>query len=125
MGQQQLLILILVTVIVGIAAIVAIDTLEETRINANYDAIRQEILQAHNQAVVWAGRPQSFGGGGGGYTGMTLADILLAEETEHAAYELEEAEGQSYTINAQSSYGFTVTATAESREVEFERSDED
>ena len=45
MGQQQLLLVILVTIIVGIATVVAINTFSSASEQANIDAARQDMLQ--------------------------------------------------------------------------------
>jgi len=43
MGQQQLLLVILVTIIVGIATVVAINTFGAAADSANLDAVRQDM----------------------------------------------------------------------------------
>ena len=43
MGQQQLLLVILVTIIVGIATVVAINTFGTAADNANIDAVRNDM----------------------------------------------------------------------------------
>ncbi|MDZ7806938.1 MAG: hypothetical protein U5K71_07465 [Gracilimonas sp.] len=43
MGQQQLLLVILVTIIVGIATVVAINTFGSAADSANLDAVRQDV----------------------------------------------------------------------------------
>ncbi|MDZ7715010.1 MAG: hypothetical protein U5J95_02240 [Balneolaceae bacterium] len=44
MGQQQLLLVILVTIIVGIATVVAINTFSSASDSANVDAVRGDLL---------------------------------------------------------------------------------
>lgn len=44
MGQQQLLLVILVTIIVGIASAVAITTFSSASDSSNVDAVRQDML---------------------------------------------------------------------------------
>ena len=84
MGQQQLLLVILVTILVGIATVVAINVFGSAAENANRDAVRQDLLQAAAGAqAVWS-KPVLLGGAGrnfseiGGDDGGTLtdADIL-------------------------------------------------
>ena len=62
MGQQQLLLVILVTIIVGIATVVAINIFGTAAEQANRDAVRQDLLSAGAQAqALWA-RPGMMGG---------------------------------------------------------------
>jgi len=62
MGQQQLLLVILVTIIVGIATVVAINIFGTAADQANRDAVRQDLMAASVQAqAVWA-RPTLMGG---------------------------------------------------------------
>ena len=111
MGQQQLLIVILVTIIVGIATFVAIDTMQASYNLSVYEAIQQDILQTQANAIAFLRKPAMMGGGGGSYIGMTLQDILLPEQNENAAYELDEISANSFVVNATTVYGFSVKAT--------------
>ena len=71
MGQQQLLLVILVTIIVGIATVVAINIFGTAAEQANEDAIRQDLLTATTQLQgLWA-RPAMMGGLGGSFTNDT------------------------------------------------------
>ena len=78
MGQQQLLLVILVTILVGIATLVAFNVFGTAAEEANRDAVRQDILAAAAQTqAIWT-RPQMMDGAGGDFVaaGMTAADIL-------------------------------------------------
>ena len=64
MGQQQLLLVILVTILVGIATVVAINIFGTAADQANRDAVRQDLLAAVGQAqAIWQ-RPSAMGGYG-------------------------------------------------------------
>ena len=79
MGQQQLLLVILVTIIVGIATVVAINIFGTAADQANRDAVRQDLMGAAAQAQgIWA-RPAMMGGVARdfGNTDMLSADELL------------------------------------------------
>ncbi|MDZ7757446.1 hypothetical protein [Rhodohalobacter sp.] len=117
MGQQQLLLVILVTIIVGLATVVAINTFQSAAEDANMDAIRQDILQAQSNANAYALKPDVLGGGNGGYQGITLREISLPEENDNALYELGEINDDSFEIIATSERGFVLTATI-SREIQ-------
>ena len=62
MGQQQLLLLVLAVVIVGMAIVVGIYTFSENSIKSNYDTILQETLKIANDLQTWQQRPELFGG---------------------------------------------------------------
>ncbi len=89
MGQQQLLLVILVTIIVGIATVVAINVFGSSAENANRDAVRQDVLTIGTAAQSWIIKPSMMGGGGGTFTGtdsqgntyqMTFRDITFPSE---------------------------------------------
>ncbi|WP_069133524.1 hypothetical protein [Rhodohalobacter halophilus] len=125
MGQQQLLLIILVTVIIGIATIVAINTMQASHDAAIEDAIRQDILQAHAMAQGFYTKPAMLGGGDRSFTQLTLRDLSLPEENENAGYSLDEISANGFNIVAESHVGFTVTAaiTAGSDEIVWTVSD--
>lgn len=65
MGQQQLLLLVLASVIVGLAVIAGIDAFEENQIRSNADAMTTEVVGIASSFQAWALKPEQFGGGGG------------------------------------------------------------
>jgi hypothetical protein len=118
MGQQQLLLIILVTILVGIATIVAINTMQSSYDNANFDAIQQDILQAHTAAMAYLEKPSMLGGGGGNYTGITMRDLALSEQNDNASYELGEVSANSIEIIGTSVNGnLVLTATISGDEI--------
>lgn len=100
MGQQQLLLIILITILVGIATIVAVNTLQVTHDEQNRDAIRQDLLQAHAMARGYYEKPRIIGGGGESFEDVTLKEIALPERNENALYEITERNKESFTITA-------------------------
>ena len=100
MGQQQILLLVLIFVIVGIASIVAINTMQSTHDDANTDAIRQDLLQAHSVAVAYSRRNAQTGGGGGSFAQVQLRDIMLPARNENATYEITDRSSDSFRIIA-------------------------
>ncbi len=65
MGQQQLLLLVLGTVIVGLAVVVGINAFSENRIKARADALVTDGLRIASDVQAWALKPEQLGGGGG------------------------------------------------------------
>jgi type II secretory pathway pseudopilin PulG len=75
MGQQQLLLVILVTVIVGIATVVAINTFGSAADSANVDAVRQDLVSMAAAAQSFYIKPAALGGGNQDFTGITFNDL--------------------------------------------------
>lgn len=65
MGQQQLLLLVLGIVIVGLAVVVGINAFSENRTKSNADALVTDALRIASDVQAWALKPTQFGGGGG------------------------------------------------------------
>jgi len=78
MGQQQLLLVILVTIIVGIATVVAINTFGSAADAANLDAVRNDVAAIASAAQGYYMKPTMLGGGGRTFTGITFEDFGFA-----------------------------------------------
>jgi len=100
MGQQQLLLLILVTILVGLATVVAISTMQESRANANYDAVRQTILDASTRAQGYYMKHESMGGGGKSFQDITMEIIEVEPDNEHGNFSITDSGTESFTITA-------------------------
>ncbi len=87
MGQQQLILLVLATVIVGLAIIVGIRAFNENSIKSNSDAVIQDMVRIASDAQAWKQKPAPFGGQAEGaakqavanYTGANLTDLGYQE----------------------------------------------
>ncbi|MBT8400589.1 MAG: hypothetical protein KJO98_08940 [Rhodothermia bacterium] len=62
MGQQQLILLVLATIIVGLAIVVGIRAFNENNIKSNADAMLQDAVRMANDAQAWKQKPAPFGG---------------------------------------------------------------
>lgn len=62
MGQQQLILLVLATVIVGVAIVVGIRAFTENSAKSNADALVQDLVRMANDAQAWKQKPAPFGG---------------------------------------------------------------
>ena len=110
MGQQQLLLVILVTIIVGIATVVAINTFGSAADQANIDAVNNDVATLASAAQGYYMRPDMLGGGGRTFddlefeglafpaTGITT--LGLSAQNENGTYVLSDVGGQSFTITA-------------------------
>ena len=65
MGQQQLLLLVLGVVIVGLAVVVGINAFSQNQIRSNADALVNDGLRIASDLQAYALKPTQFGGGGG------------------------------------------------------------
>ena len=66
MGQQQLLLLVLGIVIVGLAVVVGIQAFGENQKKANADALVNDAVRIASDAQAWKLKPAAFGGGASG-----------------------------------------------------------
>lgn len=120
MGQQQLLLVILVTIIVGIATVVAINTFGDAAESANLDALRNDVAAIASSAQGFYIRPEMLGGGGNNFTNITFENItfpgtiaqnsnLLATNL-NGAFEIQAgAQANSFVIRAYPPSGVTRT----------------
>ena len=78
MGQQQLLLLVLGIVIVGLAVVVGIQAFGENQKKANADAITNDVIRIASDAQAWSLKPTAFGGGNGTFTNVTFERLGYA-----------------------------------------------
>lgn len=64
MGQQQLILLVLATVIVGLATVVGIRAFSENSAKASADALTQDAIRIASDLQAWKLKPAPFGGQG-------------------------------------------------------------
>ena len=113
MGQQQLLLLVLGIVIVGLAVVVGIQAFGENQKKANADAMVNDGVRIASDIQAWALKPAAFGGGGNNdaatkFAGVDFDAIGYDHDTEtysnlNADYTLtEEASGASVLISGTS-----------------------
>ena len=78
MGQQQILLIVLAAVIVGIAVVVGMQMMGESAIDANKRACTQDLLNLAAKAQQWWRTPASLGGGGRTFAELAdSSDIAL------------------------------------------------
>ena len=110
MGQQQLLLVILVTIIVGIATVVAINTFSASAESANVDAVRQDVAQLAASAQGYFIKPQMLGGGGNSFLTVTFNDVTFAADSVSAdGLTAMNANGR-YVIATRAAGNFTIDA---------------
>jgi hypothetical protein len=80
MGQQQLLLIILGVIIVGIAISVGLSLFSAQSIQSNKDAMINDMNNLAANAYQFRIRPRSMGGGSGAYTGYNIPQRLASNE---------------------------------------------
>ena len=92
MGQQQLLLVLLGIIIVGIAVVVGINLFNAKAISANRDEVISDLIKLGTIAQQHYKKPTSMAGGGNTFTGWTVPASL--DTTANGTY--------TTTVNAQS-----------------------
>lgn len=102
MGQQQLLLIVLGVIIVGIAVVVGINVFTASSSQANRDAVIADLTTIASMAQQYYRKPTALGGGGNTFTGWTMPALstTAADNTATA------------TKTANGGYSATVTATS-------------
>ena len=119
MGQQQLLLVILVTIIVGIATVVAINTFGAAADSANVDAVRQDVSQIAAAAQGFYMKPAMLGGGNRSFTDITFNDFAFAAAGINADGNFAQNENGFYEIQGVGTANvqqFTIIACAASND---------
>ena len=80
MGQQQLLLIILGVIIVGIAIAVGLSLFSAQSIQANKDAIINDLNNIAAHCYQYRIRPSSMGGGQGSYVGYAIPTKMATNE---------------------------------------------
>jgi hypothetical protein len=89
MGQQQLLLIILGVIVVGIAISVGVSQFGAQSTNANKDAVTASLMALASNSYEFKIRPRTLGGGSNSYVGYTIPTKLLSDD--NATYSLNAA----------------------------------
>ena len=79
MGQQQLLLLVLGIVIVGLAVVAGIQAFQQNQQQSSIDAMANEALRVATDIQAWRQKPEALGGGQGNWPG-TLKEVYPNNE---------------------------------------------
>ena len=96
MGQQQLLLIVLGTIIVGVAVVVGINMFTTGAINAERDALVQDVNNIASSAAAYWRKPAALGGGARDFTGISDVTVFGADSS-----------------NANGTFAMTVTNASE------------
>lgn len=87
MGTQQLMLIVLGVIIVGIAVVVGMQMMGESAVDANKRACTNDLLALATKAQQWFRTPTALGGGGRSFAGLTANAAGLAKITNDATTE--------------------------------------
>jgi hypothetical protein len=111
MGQQQLLLIVLGTIIVGVAVVVGINMFSQGSVNAERDALVQDVNSIASNAAAYWRKPVEMGGGGRDFTGLTLAKLGADASNANGSFVLAVVDDDSITVTATgANEGVVVTA---------------
>jgi len=77
MGQQQLLLIVIWVIIVGIAIVVGINLATTSAQSSNRDAVISDLNNIGAFAQQYYRKPTALGGGGNSFTGFTIPPSLV------------------------------------------------
>jgi len=101
MGQQQLLLLVIGTIVVGLAVVSGITAFQEKMRQFEMDHIVNRNLQIASSAALWKTKRDPYDGGNASYSGLEtngLARLNLEVDTGRAIFEITEADGNTLVI---------------------------
>jgi hypothetical protein len=107
MGQQQLLLLVLTAIMVGVGVLLGVDMFQESAAQANLDAVMQDCMTFVAKAQAWYRYPMVVGGGGQDYTNFSWGDINLSPDAGPYVNE-----NGSYVISGNAVSSFVITGTS-------------
>ncbi len=95
MGQQQLLLIVLGVIIVGIAVVVGIQVFTASSSSSNQDAVISDLQNIAANAQQWYRKPTGMGGGGNSFVGYAIPSSM--DTTANGVYTIKTA-GTATTI---------------------------
>jgi Tfp pilus assembly protein PilE len=101
MGQQQLLLIVLSVVIVGIATVVGFQMFADNAAEANMNAVTNDLLSLAGRAQQFYLKPASMGGGGQSFVGLTADSAGIGRLTSSPTNDNGEYSIQTAGTNAQ------------------------
>ena len=112
MGQQQLLLIVLGVIVVGIAVVVGINLFNASAEEANKDGIVSDCTNLGAMAQQYYKKPLSMGGGANTFTGWVIPDGLLI--TANGGYSALAGATNVVITGTPTEYGWTIVTTVTS-----------
>jgi type II secretory pathway pseudopilin PulG len=112
MGTQQLLLIVLGVIIVGIALVVGIGIFGSTSQQANADAVTSDCLRVASAAQAWYRKPKMLGGGGDSFLGLNMQMCGWARDhNENGTYVISSVQQKSAVVTGTGITNCTVAVT--------------
>ncbi|MGH7452333.1 MAG: hypothetical protein ACRENG_13380 [bacterium] len=96
--MQQLLLLTLVAMLVGLAIFAGLRTSRETMHQVNEYEVAQEAIIIASYSQAWYRKPVEMSGGGGSFLGLTLATLPYDSLNINSRFELSETQAESFRL---------------------------
>lgn len=106
MGQQQLLLLVIGVVLVGIAVMAGLDAFDKKMKQSAADNLVDRNLAIATEAVYWKTKSDPFNGGNAQYTGLEtggMEKLFVGETTLNGTFKITKATADELEITAISS----------------------
>ncbi len=109
MGQQQLLLIVLGVIVVGIAVVVGINLFNASAEEANKDGIVSDCTNLGAMAQQYYKKPLSMGGGANAFTGWVIPTGLVT--TANGGYGAVPTATNVVITGTPTEYGWTIVTT--------------
>lgn len=111
MGQQQLLLVLLAIIIVGIAIVMGLSMYVENARAANQDEVRDALLTVAARAQGWYRRPAQLGGGARSFANISWTRINFDPATTSGNYSFSDKQQGSFRVKGVSTEDTTWSLT--------------
>ena len=113
MGQQQLLLIVLGTIIVGVAVVVGINMFTTGAVNAERDALLQDVNNVASSAASYWRKPAALGGGARTFVGVADVTTFGADSSNaNGVFVMSSVTATSFVLTSTgSNEGVVVVAT--------------
>lgn len=98
MGQQQMLLVLIATMIVGIAIVLGLTMYRESASEANQDEMRDALMTVAARAQGWYRRPAMLGGGARSFTRISWTKIHFDSSTNSGVFSMTNKEQESFRV---------------------------
>lgn len=98
MGQQQLLLVLLAIIIVGVAIVTGLSMYIENARSANQDEVRDGLMTVAARAQGWYRRPAQLGGGARSFTDISWARINFDSSSNSGVFQLSNKQTGSFRV---------------------------
>ncbi len=118
MGQQQMLLVLMAAMIIGIAIVLGLTMYQENALAANQDDLRDALMTVAARAQGWYRRPASLGGGARSFAQISWTKIHFDSSTTSGEFTMTNKQQGSFRITGVSkedpSWSFSLVVYADS-----------